>query len=252
MSVRTRTISTYVSGGWQAYIGPGTLLYATMDGTGLSSNVLTLYDTDTGSATTPYIPPTIATWTQDTDFGTTVPAATFKDGSVAATLATTSANTKRGIPFGNGLFIDKTGDTSNNAALKLLIKPLIKKSVNIGHLATTDSIRAFDGPGILHAVKLTVDSAVVTLGTMDLLFRDGVTGGTLRTISTATNYATTGPSIWSPVTTTGVDDAGSAVTTAATGAYTNEGPAFYDGLTIEMAQGSATVRNAQLDLLIEH
>lgn len=252
MSLRVRTISTYVSGGWQAYTGPGTLLYAVYDGTSLSSNVLTLYDTDSGSITQPYVPPTIATWTQDSDAGTTVPVAVFKDGSVAATLATVSANTKRGTPFANGLFVNKTGDTTNNLALKFVIKPLIKKSFNIGHLATTDSLRLFDGPGILHAITLKLDPAVVTLGTMDLLFRDGVTGGTLRTISTATNYATTGPSIWSPVTTTGIDDAGAAVTTAATGAYPNEGPCFIDGLTLEMAQGSATVRNAQLEVLIEH
>lgn len=247
MSLRTRTISTYLSGGWQAYKGPGTLLYATMDGTDLSSNVLTLYDSDRELTTDV----TVATWTQDTDFGTTVPAAVYKDGSVAATLATVSANTKRGVPFFHGLFVNKTGDTTHNAALKLLIKPLIKKTVNLGHGATTDSVRAFDGPGILHAVRLQLDPAVVNLATLDLLFRDGVTGGTLRTLSTATDYATAGPSVWSPVTTTGIDDAGTAVTTAATGSYTNEGPAFYDGLTIAMAQGSAAVRNAQLDLLIE-
>lgn len=247
MSIRTRTISTYVSGGWQAYEGPGTLLYATLDGTSLSSNVLTLYDSDRQSTSDP----TISTWTQDTDFGTTVPAAVFKDGSVAATLATVSANTKRGVPFVKGLFINKTGDTTNNAAIKLFIKPLIRKTFNIGHLATTDSIRLFDGPGILHAVRLQLDQAVATLGTLDLLFRDGVTGGTLRTISTATNYATLASTVWSPVTTTGVDDTGAAVTTAATGAYVNEGPAFWDGLTLESAQGSATVRNAQLDVLIE-
>jgi hypothetical protein len=233
---------TLTSGGWQAYIGPGTLLYATMDGTSLSSSVISLYD----SARSSYSDDLISTWTQDTDFGTTVPVACFKDGSVVATLATTSANTKRGVPFADGLFLNKTGDTTHTAALKLLIKPLIKKSIAIAAGTTPDDVSIFVGPGIIHGIRLKVADATVALGTMDLLFKD-----LTRTLITATNYATAGPKIWSPVTTTGIDDAGSAVTTAATGAYTNEGVAFWDRLLVSTAQASAATQNVQLDVLIE-
>ncbi len=254
-NLRVKKNATLITGGWQAYNGPGTLLYAVMDGTSLSSNVLTLYDTDAGAITAGGPPavtaPTLATWTQDTDFGTTVPVAVFNDGSVVATLGTESADTKRGIVFANGLFLNKTGDTTHNADLTLVIKPLIKKSVQIGSGATSDTVQGFDGPGILHGIRIRVAPHVVTLGTLDLTFKDGVAGGSLRTLSTATDYATAGPLTWSPVTTTGIDDAGSATTTAATGAYPNEGVCFIDGLWVVAAQASAAGLNAQVDLLIE-
>lgn len=241
-----RRDATLVSGGWQAYVGAGTLVAAVMDGTSLSSNVITLYDSLRSSTSDD----TIATWTQDTDFGTTVPVRTYKDGSVVATLATVSANTHAGIPFAEGLFLNKTGDTTNPAALKLLIKPLIKKVAQIGKGATTDTNVMFRGPGILHGVRVRVFTP--TPATLDILIKDGVTGTTSdRTIVTATDYATAGPKVWSPVTTTGIDDAGTAVTTAATGAYANDGVAFVDGLTVTTAQGSAASNNAQIELLIE-
>lgn len=248
---KRRDNATLVTGGWQAYIGSGTLVAAVMDGTDLSSNVITLYDSPRASTSDD----TIATWTQDTDFGTTVPVRTVKDGSVVATLATVSANTHAGVPFADGLFLNKTGDTTHNAALKLLIKPLIKKRIQIGHGATTDTNVAFRGPGILHGVRIRLSPTAIALGTLDILIKDGTAGTTSdRTIVTATDYANaTGGlgKIWSPVTTTGIDDAGTAVTTAATGSYVNDGVAFVDGLTVTSAQGSASGLNAEVDLLIE-
>lgn len=241
--MKRRNISTYLSGGWEAYKGPGRITHAVMDGTSLSSNVLTLYDTD--RATTTGVP-TIATWTQDTDFGTTVPVTCFRDGSVVATLATQSANTHEGLDFFDGVYVVKTGDTTHNAAVTLLIQPLIKKSVNVGHLATTDTQRLYTGPGIVTAVRLVLGYEAVALGTMDLTFKDGS-----NTIITATNYATSGVNNWYPVTTTGVDDAGTAVTTAATGSYTNRGVAFTTSLDVAMAQGSAAAANAHVEVLIE-
>lgn len=241
--MKRRTITTYVSGGWQAYMGPGVITHAVMDGTSLSSNVLTLYDSDNGSSSNI---PTIATWTQDTDFGTTVPTTCFRDGSVVATLATESANTHLGLECFDGVYIVKTGDTTHNAAITLLIKPLIKKSVNVGHLATTDTQRLFTGPGIVRAIRLVPGYEAVALATMDLTFKDGT-----NTLITATNYATSGVKNWYPVTTTGVDDAGTAVTTAATGAYTNTGVAFVTSLDVAMAQGSSAARNAQVEVLID-
>lgn len=242
---------TLTSGGWQAYKGAGTLLYAVMDGTSLSSNVITLYDTR--NEATFYgadVAPTLATWTQDTDFGTTVPVAVFNDGSVVATLATESADTKRGVVFADGLFLNKTGDTTHTAALTLIIKPLIKKTVSIGAGTTPDPVRVFTGPGIIQGVRIKSPQAVATL---DILFKDGYvsTGSTGRTIITATDYTTAALTTWSPVTTTGIDDAGAATTTAATGAYSNEGVCFIDSLTLVPAQGSAATENAVVDVLIE-
>jgi len=242
--MKKRTIETYVTGGWQAYEGAGVITHAVMDGTSLSSNVLTLYDSNNGSSTNR---PTIATWTQDTDFGTTVPVTCFRDGSVVATLATESANTHLGLEFFNGVYVVKTGDTTHNALIKLLIKPLIKKTVNVGHGATTDTQRLFTGPGILRAVRLLPSYGAVALGTMDLTFKDSS-----RTILTATDYATSAIKNWYPVTTTGVDDAGTAVTTAATGSYTNPGVAFVDSLDVAMAQGGASHVNCKVEVLIEN
>jgi hypothetical protein len=234
---------TTAGGGKQVYIGPGTLLYAVMDGTSLSSNVLTLYDSDRANTADP----TIATWTQDTDFGTTVPVTCFGYGSIVATMATEAANVHVGIPFANGLYIVKTGDTTHTAACKFLIKPLIKKSCNLGHGATTDSQRLFTGPGILHAVRISVpDVTVRATGTLDVVFKDST-----RTIWTATDYVTEGPSDWFATTTTGVDDTGTARTTAATGSYANPGIAFVDSLNVTAAQGDASYLNAQIDALIE-
>ncbi len=248
-SIKQRTNTALVTGGWQAYIGAGTLLYAFMDGTSLSSSVLTMYDTEQGQITTSGVAaPSINVWTQDTDFGTTVPVACYKDGSVVATLATVSANTHFGVPFADGLFVNKTGDTTHNASLKFLIKPLIKKTVDLGRGATTDEHTVFSGSGIIHGIRLRLGVATVNLATADLLVKDGSGGNTLIT---ATNYATAGPSIWSPVTTTGIDDAGTAVTTAATGAYTNPGVAFFKGVHLSLAQGSAAEQNMKVDVLIE-
>jgi hypothetical protein len=216
-----------------------------MDGTSLSNNVLTLYDTANGSITQPYVPQTVATWTQSTDFGATVPAACFKDGSVVATLATLSANTKLGVPFADGLLVVKSGDVTNAAVLKLGISPLIKKSINLSGEAGT--VPVFDGPGIVHAVRITLPSGATTGS--DITFTDGA-----NTVITASNYGAAGnyyQKIWSPVTTTGVDDAGSAVTTAATGAYTNQGVAFFTNLKCVLAQGTASNLEGHVDVLIE-
>jgi hypothetical protein len=240
MKKRTTTLTT---GAWQAYEGPGVITHAVMDGTSLSSNVLTLYDSNNGSSTNR---PSIAVWTQDTDFGTTVPVTCFRDGSVVATMATESANTHLGLECFDGIYVVKTGDTTHTAAITLLIKPLIRKTVSINHGATTDSQRLFTGPGILRAVRTKLSYGAVALGTLDLLFKDSS-----RTILTATDYANSAVKNWYPVTTTGVDDAGTAVTTAATGAYTNPGVAFIDSLDITVAQGSAAFGSGKIEVLIE-
>lgn len=246
---KRRGISTYLTGGFQAYVGPGVLQYAVMDGTALSSNVLTLYD----SARSSTADPVISTWTQDTDFGTTVPVAVYKDGAVVATLGTPSANTKFGVPFADGLFFNKTVDTTHNQALDLVIKPLTKKSVQIGGTgAATGNVNIWSGTGIVHGIKITVTPVDVALGTLDFLFKDSNVGGSGNTIITGTNYVVAGPTTLSPVTTTGVDDTGAAVTTAATGAYTNPGVCFLSGLNLSYTGASTgTGISAIVDVLIE-
>lgn len=255
MEIKRRDKAVYVSGGWQAYVGAGELIAAVYDGTSLSSNVLTLYDTASGATTEGGVAaPTLATWTQDSDAGTTVPVRTYADGRVVATVGTASANTHLGVPFSRGLFVNKTGDTTNNLALKFLIRPLIRKSVNLslgGAGGAGQTVKVFDGPGILKAARIKTSQEAAAAGTADLLFRDGTASGSLRTLWTGTNYVTAGPSTLFPVTTTGIDDAGSAVTTAATGAYTNDGIAFVDGLWLNVAQGHATAVTYEIDCLIE-
>lgn len=252
MSVyKLRSIATYTAGGWQAYQGPGVLTHAVYDGTGLSSNVLNLYDSANAQFSTET---SLSTWTTDTDFGTTVPVSVFLDGRVVATLGTASANTGFGIPFARGLFVNKTGDVTNNLALKFLIKPLIRKSVTIGGLgAATGSINIFDGPGVIHGIRIRVSQAEVAAGTLDFLFKDSHIGGSGNTIITGTDYVTAGPRTLKPVTTTGVDDVGAAVTTAATGAYTNPGVAFVSGLNLSFTGANTTVgvSSADVDVLIE-
>jgi hypothetical protein len=241
MKKRTTTLTT---GGWQAYEGAGVITHAVMDGTSLSSSVITVYDSNNGSSTNR---PTIATVTQDTDSGTTVPVTTFRDGSVVATMATESANTHQGWEFFNGAYLVKTGDTTHTAALTLLIKPLIKKTVNLGHGAATDSQRLFTGPGILRAIRISGSQAAAAITTTDILFKD-----VTRTLITATDYATQTLKNWYPVTTTGIDDAGTAVTTAATGSYTNPGVAFLDSLDVTLAQGATTGVNYKVEVVIEN
>jgi hypothetical protein len=161
-------------------------------------------------------------------------------------MATESANTHLGLEFFNGVYMVKTGDTTHTAAMTLLIKPLIKKTVSINHGATTDTQRLFTGSGVLRAVRTNLTYGAVALGTLDIIFKDST-----RSILTATDYATSTIKNWYPVTTTGVDDAGTAVTTAATGSYTNPGVAFLDSLDVTVAQGSASFSSGKIEVLID-
>ena len=170
-------------------------------------------------------------------------------------MATESANTHRGVPFFDGIFVNKTGDTTNNAAITLLIKPLIKKNCKLGGVgfSASDAVSLFNGPGVIQAVRLETARRDVILGTADLTFKDSAVPGSGNTILTATNYITAAVTSWYPVTTTGIDDAGAAVTTAATGAYTNSGVGFFTGLNANLAQGNTAGEAVyELDVLIEN
>jgi hypothetical protein len=248
--IKKRSTLALTSGGWQAYEGAGTVLFAVMDGTSLSSSVLKLYDSTRQRNTDPRV----GIWTQDTDFGTTVPVAVFSSGRIVATMGTTSADTHRGIPFANGLYVEKTGDTTHALDLTLLIKPLIKKSIDVGGQgAATHAVSVFDGPGVLHAVRVKTDPADVSLATGDIVIKDSNVTGTGNTLWTGTDFTTAGPTVLFASTTTGIDNAGTAATTAATGAYANEGIAFLKGLHVAAAglNTTAGVRSYEMDFLIE-
>src|SRR5882672_243647 len=164
-----KTPVTYITGGWQAYEGPGLLTAIVADYNASSSGcVLTAYDTTSGSLTAPQL----YTVTTDTDFGTTVPVTVFTDGDLVA--GTSTANVKVGMPFARGFFLNKTGDTTHQVDVTLFIKPLIRKSVNIRTAGSAGSAvgvaSVFDGPGLLHGLRIRCDT--LTPSTTDFLVKD--------------------------------------------------------------------------------
>lgn len=269
LKVRNKTITSSATrdGGltWEAFKGPGVLLGIEMDDVGddVTGMTLTLYDSAQDPTVAGIIPPTTVAAALDqaainADLGvTTPPARVFQDGSVVATLATESANTHLGFEFFDGLTIVKSGDTTHAAGITLYVRPLIKKSVNLrgstvaGVASTTSgTVRVFEGAGLLRAVRAMVPTTNTT--GIDLAIKDK---SAARTLITATNYdfATQGGTrkIWNPVTTTSIDDTGAAVTTAATGAYCNDGVLFRQDLSLTWASATTDAFEGSFDFLIE-
>ncbi len=251
-----RTVpATWLTGGWQAYEGPGLLRAMVIDVSSTSGLVLTAYD-NVKQATTG---PSVWTMTGDVDIGTTVPATCYTDGDLPA--GTSTANVKAGIPFANGLYVDKTGDSTHDVAVSMFITPLIKKSVNVAYLsgAAGSGIGAasvFDGPGILHGYRIR--SNTLTPSTTDFLLKDSPrvspTAGTGsgNTIMTKTNYGYAAEAVRPCVTLTSMDETGAAVTTAATGAYASPGLFFATGLNVSVQQAQGVEAAIyQFDFLIE-
>ncbi len=246
--------ATWLTGGWQAYEGPGLLTGVIIDYSASSSScVLTGYD---GFASTD-----ISIWTRssDTDAGTTVPVTCYTDGDLPA--GTSTANVKFGVPFAKGLFLNKTGDTTHDAAMSVFIKPLIRRSVNVAYLsgAAGSGIGAasvYDGPGILHGYRIR--SNIINPSTTDFLLKDSPrvspTAGTGsgNTIMTKTDYAYAADAVRPTVTLTGMDEGGTAVSTAATGAYASYGLHFATGLNVSVQQAQGVEGTIyQFDFLIE-
>ncbi len=247
--------ATWLTGGWQAYEGPGLWTAMVIDFISTSSNVLTAYD-NFNSATGPQL----WTLTSDTDVGTTVPITMFTDGDLPA--GTSTANVKVGIPFAKGLFINKTIDTTNDVKMSVFIKPLIKKTVNVMWLsgAAGSGIGAasvFDGPGILHGYRVKANT--LTPSTTDFLLKDSPLAsptagtGSGNTIMTKTNYGYAAEAVRPVVTLTGTDEGVTgAVTTAATGAYANMGIHFTTGLNVSVQQAQGVTGTIyEFDFLIE-
>jgi hypothetical protein len=165
-----------------------------------------------------------------------------------------------GAPFAKGLFINKTGDTTHDLKMTVMVTPLIKKSVNVRHVSGAagsgvGAVGVFNGPGILHGYRIRSDAN--NPSTVDFLLKDSVivspTAGTGsgNTIMTKTDYAYAAEALRACVTLTNQDEGGSTVTTAATGAYASYGLYFINGLNVSVQQANVQEAIYQFDFLIE-
>jgi hypothetical protein len=245
---------TYISGGWQAYEGAGLLRALVLDHVSTSGNVLKAYDTASGNTSAPQL----FTRTSETDAGTTIPITMYTDGDLPA--GTSTDNVKAGIPFARGLFFNKTGDTTNDLRVIAFITPLIKKSVNLGWVSGAagsgvGAASVFSGPGLLHGIRIKADT--LNPSTADFLVKDspiiqqaaGTGSGNQLLIKTDYTYAA--EAVRPVVTLTGCDEGGTAVSTAATGAYASPGIFFTTGLNVTMTGGNVQTAAYQMDFLIE-
>jgi hypothetical protein len=239
---------TITSGGFQIYQGPGVLLGAVYDhNASSSSNVVTLYDSDNNNSTAVQL----YTRSSDTDAGTTVPVRHFGNADLVA--GTSTDNVGLGLPFSQGLYLTKTGDTTHSDSYKFFIKPLIRKTVNVTTAGSAGSgaggATVFGGPGLLRAWRIKVDT--LTPSTADITIKDSPIVNSGNTLMTKTNYGYAAEATRAVVTTTNVDEGGSTVTTAATGSYDNDGILFTTGLNVNILQANAQDAAYQFDFLIE-
>jgi hypothetical protein len=244
----------YITGGWQAYEGPGLLRAISLDHVSTSGCVITAYD-NIGSATGP----TVLTRTSETDAGVVVPPNTvYTNGDLPA--GTSTDNVKAGAPFAKGLFFNKTGDVTNQLNITTFITPLIKKSVNVRHVSGAagsgvGAVNVFSGPGCLHGYRVRADTN--NPSTVDFLLKDTAvyspTAGTGSgvTLMTKTDYTYAAEALRACVTLTGMDEGGNAVSTAATGAYASPGLFFTNGLNVSVQQANVQEAIYQFDFLIE-
>jgi hypothetical protein len=244
---------TYITGGWQAYEGAGLLRALVLDHISTSgTNVLTAYDGHSTSG------PQIFTRASDTDAGTTVPITLYTDGDLPA--GTSTDNVKVGIPFARGLFFNKTVDVTHDLKVTAFITPLIKKSVNLGWATGAAGsgvgvASVFSGPGLLHGIRIKSDT--LNASTTDFIVKDSpiiqpaAGTGSGNQLLIKTDYAYAAEAMRPVVTLTGSDEGGTAVSTAATGAYASPGIFFTTGLNVTLT--GSNVQNAvyQMDFLIE-
>ena len=233
---------------YQFATGAGILLALTAD-FHASADAGTVVDIHDGFGTGG---PKIYTQTGATDLGTTVPVIIQGDADLVAGTATAGVST--GVIFTRGLFVNVTLDVTGPQVLSLWYKPLVKKSVNVTTTgaagAGAGQAQIWQGPGLWHGYAITLNP--LSPSTFDLVFRDAITDAA-PTVMTKTNYATT-PGTYTlrdVVTTTGEDEAGTAVTTAATGAYNNHGIYLRTGLRAVVAQSDAFDNAVTIDAVFE-
>ncbi len=201
-------------------------------GDSASGGVLTIKEKDS-SGLTKY------TISSDTDFGTTVPVRVFHDARLIAGTAT--AGVGLNPVFFEGVHVNITAPSATtNSVITLWLRPLIYKKIQLE--GVTQAKVVYNGPGLLKGAR--ADYSAGTASTADIQISDTITivsdapsGGALTVVSNSTtDWAAVNQQL---VTTTSHDEAGTAVTTAATGAYANDGIAFGTGLTVGVAQGTA-------------
>jgi len=245
------------------WTGAGVLLGLSVDyaAAANANTTLKMYDTVLPPGTvvgTAQVDPSVFVGTTiNTDFGTTVPNRCFTDGDLVA--GTSTANVKLGIPFARGLYVVVAADVTGPQAVTCYIKPLIAKTTNVRTTGAAGSAvgsrTLFVGPGLLHGLFIKTDVAVPS--TTDFLLKDGLADeiagtGAGNTILTKTDYGlVAGYAIRPVVTTTNVDDVQATVTTAATGAYANDGILFGTGLNVSVQQCDALDRALEITALIE-
>jgi hypothetical protein len=113
----------------------------------------------------------------------------------------------------------------------------------------------FDGPGLLHGIRIRCD--IANPSTADFIVKDSaITApaagtGSGNQLLIKTDYATAAEAVRPVVTLTGMDEGGTAVTTAATGAYASPGIFFASGLNVTLTGGGTGEAPYQFDFLIE-
>ena len=240
LMTRQFSIGTSAVGGLgttkQFYEGPCVIeamsidFHASADG----GTVVTIYDGFSTSGRSIY------TQTGATDLGTTVPVVFHGDADLVA--GTSTAGVGNGLVCADGVFVAVTLDVTGPQNITLWIRSLVKKTVNLALTGAAGSAagaaQIWQGAGLWRGYLVGLGSQPGT--TLDLVFRDAITDAA-PTVMTKTNYATLPLTIRQVVTTTGEDEAGAVVTTAATGSYNNDGIYLRTGLRVVGAQGNAGI-----------
>lgn len=238
IKTRSKKIGTSPEAGagasYQFYGGPGVLLAMAADfsATADAGTVVDIHDGFSTSGVKIY------TQTGNTDLGMTVPV--FFQGDADLVAGTATAGVGTGLIFTDGLFVNVTLDVAGPQDITLWFKPLVKKSVNV--VGASGTFPIWHGPALWHGYAIKLDPFEGT--TLDITFTDEADpGGSGPTVMTKTNYATTPgtKTIRKVVTTTGEDEAGAAVTAAATGSNSNSGIYLKSGLSATLAQGTANL-----------
>jgi len=246
------------------HVGPGVLigLSVNYDAAANANTTLKMYDTvrppGTAVGAASVDPAIFVGTTINTDFGTTAaPNRCFTDGDLVA--GTSTANVKLGIPFAKGLYVVVGADVTGPQVVTTFVRPLIAKSANVKTAGSagsaTGSKTLFTGPGLLHGLSIQTDPAAPS--TLDFLLKDGLADeiagtGAGNTLLTKTDYgAVVGRAVRPVVTTTNVDDVQATVTTAATGAYANDGILFGTGVCVTVTGADALDRALKIIALIE-
>lgn len=227
--------------------GPGEVIGLTVDygASADSGTVFTLYDGTSTAGVSMYA------ITGNTDIGTTVPARVFQNARLISGTATN--NVHAGLPFFNGLFANVTLDVAGPQSVRVWYRPLVRKVVSFTPTGTAASAAGsevlWQGAGRFVAARVVHDQLAGANTTEDITFYDGITtsGRALTAVANSIGDWVTSANM-AVSTTTGHDEGGNAVTTAAN-AHENDGVLFYTGLTVGVAQSDP--QKITVEVLVE-